>query len=196
MRWNPILAAVSLIWLGLLLCNTAYKSLTPTPEPTHASTPPSIDRIRELAELTVTEMQFSKVAEGSIRGHTGGVTVIALIHGAATLAVDLEQARFLHVDQDKKHLVLALPRPSVRGVAIDHHRTRVLSCERYGLWRLAVGSALEEHALAESLVIGQDMLKDAALREDHTSRARSHAQGSLSRFVAALGWTMDIRWQD
>lgn len=196
MRWNRILAGATFIWLGLLLCNTACDLIALTPEPSPASLPPSIDRIRELAELTVTEILASEVVEGSVSGHAGSVIVIALIHGTATLGIDLEQARFLQVDEQSQHLVLGLPRPSVRRVAIDHHRTRVLSCERYGLWRLAVGTALEDRAFAKSLVIGHAMLKDAALRAEHASRARNHAQALLIRFVESLGWTLAIQWQD
>ena len=194
MRWKRILAAATSIWLGLMLCTWAYESMPSYPQPQHVSTPPDIQSIRELTELTVLAIQATEIVNAEASGYTGGISLVMLIRGTVTLGVDLKPARFVCVDQARKHLVLSLPQPWVRRVEIDPQETRVLSCARRGLWRLAVGAALEDRAFAEALVSGRDRLEFAALREDFTRQARDHAQAVIRRFVTELGWTLDIRW--
>lgn len=178
-----------------MLCGEAYQSLAHTPpvqQPTH-SPPPSIDAIRDMSELTVLQIEVTDVVTTSVQGQTGSITVDMLIRGTVTLGIDLEQARFIEVDEEQQHIVLALPPPVVRRVAIDHQTSRVLSCQRNGLWRMAVGDALEDQAISSALVIGQQRLSYAASRADLNLRARGHAESVLGRFVTELGWTLDVR---
>lgn len=181
--------------MGLLLCSTAYDALassTPS-EPTHPA-PPSINRIRELAELTVLEVEATDVVDSHVRGRTGGTRVIVLVHGTITLSVDLDKARYLQVDQEHRVLVLGLPKPTVRRAGIDPSMCRVLSCERTGLWQMAVGSAREGEAIASAMAAGHDRLIHAASEDGLVSRARQHAEAVLCRFVNELGWTLEVRW--
>lgn len=196
MTWNRILAGATCIGLGLLLCNMAYESMAALPESESISTPPSIESIRELSELTILAVEAMAVVSTEVSGYTGCTSVAMLVQGTVTLAVDLDRARFVQVDQQRKHLLLALPRPSVRRVSIDPHQTRVLHCERRGLWRLAVGTALEDRALAEAMAVGHDRLKGAGLQVERIQRARDHAQAVLRRFITEMGWTLDIHWGD
>lgn len=190
-----MIVGLATIWLGMMLCSKAYESLAYTPpedEPA-ASSPPSIDAIRGLAELTVLEMEVTDVVTASVNGRTGGTTVDMLIRGTVTLAVDLQQARFIEVDELRQHIVLALPPPNVRRVAIDHQGSRVLNCQRTGLWRMAVGDALEDQAIRSALIIGEQRLNVAASRDDLDQRARRHAQSVLTGFVSEMGWTLLVR---
>jgi|GEM_PF-1758696 len=184
------------VLLGLTLCSEAYESLAATDQPEQPVTAPSIDRIRELNELTVLEVQASEVVTTEVNGRTGGTTVVVLVHGTVTLGVDLEQARYLHVDAEQRQLTLALPQPTVRRVAIDPHASRLLSCERSGLWNMAIGPAREDEAFAASLAIGHDRMAHAASREDIVARARHHAESVLGRFVTELGWSLEMRWEE
>lgn len=196
MRWTPTVAGAATLLLGLMLCAEAYESLASTPEPEQTITPPSIDSIRELAELTVLEVEASEVVTTEVNGYTGGTSAIVQVHGTITLGVDLDRARFVEVDEVQQHIVLALPPTEVRRVAIDHQTSRVLRCQRSGLWRMAIGDALEDQAIKSALVIGQQRLGATASRDDVDQRARGHAASVLGRFVSELGWTLDIRWDE
>jgi hypothetical protein len=180
-----------------MLCSEAYESLAHTPpdeKPTH-STPPSIDAIRAMSELTVTQVELTDVVSTSVHGQTGRITVDMLIRGTVTLGVDLEQARFIEVDKAQQNIVLALPPPEVRRVAIDHEASRVLNSQRGGLWRMTIGDALEDQAIRSALVIGQQRLSVATSRHDLNQRAGGHAEAVLGRFISEMGWTLDVRWQ-
>lgn len=197
MRWKQTATGVALTCLGLMLCSKAYESLAHTPpenKPT-SSRPPSIDAIRELAELTVLEIEVTDVVTASVTGQTGGTTIDMLVRGSVTLAVDLQQARFVKVDKDQQQIVLALPPPEVRRVTIDHQTSRVLNCQRSGLWRMTVGEALEDQAISAALVLGQQRLSNAASRDDLDQRARRHAEAVLQRFVTEITWTLEVRWE-
>ena len=191
-----IAAGVVIIWLGLLMCSGAYKSLALPQDVESTVPPPSIESIRELADLVVLEVQASEVVSAEVRGHTGGTSVIVLVHGDVMLGIDLEQAHFTDVDEDSRHLVLALPAPTVRRVAIDHHASRTIHSGRDGLWRLAIGPAKEEQAIANAFMLGTQRLKEVAVGEDLTRRAKQHAGVVLGGFTDETGWTLEIRWDE
>lgn len=85
---------------------------------------------------------------------------------------------------------------SVRRVAIDPVNSRALHKQRDGLWQIAVGSAHEERAFAQALVIGQQWLDNAVSRSDLTERAKRHAEAVLQRFASEIEWTLDVRWRE
>ena len=196
MYWSRILAGTATIWLGLLLCSTIHESQadeTPT-EPTR--TPLSIDAIRELADLTVLEINATEVVTSTVSGHTGSTNAVVVVAGSITIAVDLEQAHIVEVDQDRQHLVLTLPPPSVRDVAIDHNASHVASCQRSGLWELAIGEAHEDRVIADAFAIGQRRLEVAGGEQLFTHRARQHTEAVIHRFAREVGWTIEVLWEE
>lgn len=195
MSWKRILVGAASLWLGLVISTEAYDALASTTEAEQPSTPPSIDAIRELAELTVLEVDAIEAVTSEIRGHTGGTTAIVLVHGTVSIGVDLEQARFVEVDQERRHVVLALPSPTLRRVSIDHQRSRVLSCQRDGLWGLAMGSAKEDQVIASALVRGQAHLEAIGSHDVYAVRARHHAEAVLAQFMHGLDWTVEVHWE-
>lgn len=196
MRWTHILAGAATLWIGLVLTSRAYEALATEPETPPPPTPPNIERIRELAEMVVLEVEASEVVTASVEGRVGGTTVVALVHGIVTLGVDLDRARFVEVNQERRHLVLALPPPTVRRVAIDPVTSRPLHTQRDGLWQIAAGSAHEDRAFAQALVIGQQRLENAASRSDLTVRARRHAEAVLQRFAVEIEWALKVNWEE
>ena len=182
------------ILLGVVLCLEAYDSLATHTDPDESSTPPSIEAVRQLADLTVLEITATEIATNSVNGHAGSTTAIVLVSGTITLTVDLEQAQFVEVDENQQHLVVSLPEPSVRRVEIDHRASRVLICERSGLWSLAVGEAHEDRVISEAFLIGQQQLREQGDSDVFIQRARQHALAVISRFTSELGWTVEVRW--
>jgi hypothetical protein len=190
-----VLTGLACIWLGINLCGSAYEALATTPFE-HTVSPPSIESIRDLSELTVLQVRATEVVTNEIKGQTGGTSVAVLVTGDVFLGVDLEQAEFVEIDQDKQHIVLFLPVPEVRRAAIDHRTSQMIYSERHGLWRMALGPALEDELIADAYKIGEQRLKDAAMQADLTGRAKRHAESVLRRFIDGTGWTLTIRWSD
>jgi hypothetical protein len=196
-RITQIVAGPATIWLGFALCSHAYNALSATPDVQPPKDPPSIERIRELSELTVLEIEATKIVTTVIRGHTGSTTAVVLVHGTATYGVDLEAARYARVDREQQELILALPVPTVRRVAINPQTSQMLSCQRSGLWQLATGPAWEDTALSNALAIGHDRLARDTSNGEFTSRAKRQAEAAIGRFIGELGWTLsEVRWQE
>ena len=194
-RTTQLLTGATLTWLGILLCANSFDALGVTESNEPAAIPPHINTIREMSELAVLEVEASEIVSTSIRGYTGGTSVIVLVHATVTYSVDLEQARYVQTDSARRHLVIALPEPYARQITVDPLSSQVLRCERSGLWQLALGPAREDEALMSAIAIGQDRLSESASREDHLNRARQHAEAALARFLSETSWTLEIRWE-
>lgn len=195
-RTLQVLTGLTFIWVGLNLCNSVHNALAVTPDVEHTINPPSIESIRELSELTVLQVRATEVITTESRGRTGSTSVAVLIHGDVFLGVDLEQAEFVDVDKEQQHLVLSLPAPGVHRAAIDHQASQMIYTQRKGLWRMALGPALEDELIANAYKVGEQRLREAAAQADLTDRAKRHAESVLRRFIDGTGWTLTIRWSD
>lgn len=195
-RTSHLLAGAMLIWLGLSLYGVAYEMLMVTAQTPAPFSPPAIDTIREMSELTVLEIEASEIVSTSVRGYTGGTSIVMLVNGTLTYGVDLDQASYQHVDTEERHCVITLPQPRARQVANNPRESRVLSCDRSGLWQMAIGPAHEESVMMSAMAIGHDRLIDAVSRDDLVRRARRHAEAVLVRFLSELGWTLEVRWDE
>lgn len=195
MQWSRTLAGATSVLLGLLLCGEAYDSLALKDYQEQAGTQIILDGIRELAELVVLEVQLTEAVTATVSGRTGSTTAVVVITGSVTLAVDLELARIVEPDRERQNLVLALPQPTVRSVAIDHEASRVASCQRSGLWELAVGEAHEDRVIADAFAAGQRRLEAAGREERFAQRARHHTEAVIERFARDAGWTVEVRWE-
>ena len=189
-------AGMTALLLGVVLCSEAYDSLATHAQSDQTTSPPSIESVRQLTDLAILEITATEVATSSVNGHAGSTTATVLICGTITLTVDLGQTEFTEVDEDRQHLVLALPHPSVRRVEIDHRASRVLSCERSGLWNLAVGAAHEDRAISQAFLTGQQQLREQGDSDVFIQQARLHTLAVLSGFASELGWTVEVRWTE
>ena len=196
MRYQHLLIGSITILLGVMLCGEAYDSLAATTQAGHTIGPPQLEAIRGLAELTILEVEATEIVSAEVTGYTGGTSVVMLVRGTVTLGVDLEQAKIIEVDEDRRRVVLGLPPPEVRRVMIHHEDARVLSCERRGLWRIAVGQAKEDQAIKEVLAVGQDRLMQAASLENNIDQARMHAETTIGKFLSDTGWELNVQWKE
>lgn len=195
-RTLQVLAGLIFIWFGINLCNSVHDALASTPDVERVISPPSIESIRELSELTVLQVRATEVITNEARGQTGSTSVAVLIHGDVFLGVDLEQAEFVEVDKEQQHLLLSLPAPGIRRAAIDHQASQMIYSHRKGLWRMALGPAMEDELIANTYKVGQQRLQEAAAHADLTDRAKRHAESVLRRFIDGTGWALTIQWSD
>lgn len=195
-RTTQALAGITSICLGLMLCGRAYDTLGVVEPPERSDSPPKIETIRSISELSVLEVDASEIVTAQVKGYTGGTYVVVLVTGTLAYGIDLEQARYLQADEQQRHLVITLPKPRVRQVRIDPARCQLLSCERSGLWQLAIGPAHEDEAFLLAMSLAHDQLIEAASRDDLSTQAQQQAVTVLRRFVSETGWTTAIRWTE
>ena len=141
----------------------------------------------DVADAQVTELQ----------GYTGNIKAVLLIKGDVSIGVDLSAARFEQVDETSHRALLILPQPKVQSVRLDHEKTKLIGVWPAGLWQIvpggqdadtvAINAAYRDGQRAVSMVA-----QDAAMLE----RSRGQVQSVLKTFFSALGWDVEVRWQN
>jgi hypothetical protein len=118
-----------------------------------------------------------------------------LLKGDFLLGVDLEEARFEAIDKEKHTAVLVLSQPRVKSPRVDHQRTRVYGVSTDGLWMLVPGDAGQCRAIDRAYEQAQRFVEEAAGDAKLIEQARRRAEQVLATFFAAMGWSVNVRWQ-
>lgn len=159
-------------------------------------TGPTVEQVRELAELVTLRVDVADVQTTTVTGHVGGLQVALVVKGDFTLGVDLTAARFAAVDETGRTAVLVLPAPRAASPRVDHDRTRVVAMTDEGLWAVVPGDGgargrVIDLSYAEAQRTVATMADDPALIE----RARRRAELVITAFFRAMGWTVRVNWQ-
>lgn len=157
---------------------------------------PTIEQVRELSALVTTSVDVADVRLTDLRGWTGGIKVALLVRGQYLIAIDLAQARFEAVDDERRTAVLMLPPPAATSPRLDHNRSRLFAVSPYGLWALVPSDAAQVTAVNRAMQEAQSSLATAARDLVHLERARRQAEAVLGCFFQSLGWHVTIRWSD
>jgi hypothetical protein len=72
---------------------------------------PTIERVRELAELVTLRVEVSDLRETSVEGSLGGLRLAVLARGDVEVAADLTNARLRQLDPAARTAVVLLPPP-------------------------------------------------------------------------------------
>jgi len=159
--------------------------------------PPSIDLIRERAELIALETDLSCVVNAGLTGYTGDVRALVIAHGHATFAVDLTEPKWQLVDHDNKTATLSLPPPQPGRVALDHDHTEVWSIDRRGLWFILPRDCREGEVVIHALrSAAQTMHATAKSDANLHAQARRHAGDVIAGLYADLGWAVEVAWRE
>ncbi len=154
----------------------------------------TLERLAELSELLVVEVEVSDVLVSSLEGRTGGVQIVLMVKGDVSLGVDLSKARFESIDNVNRVAVLTLPPPSPSRPRLDHSRTRTVLIRKQGLWQLSPGTrpyaVVVDHAMAEA----EKLVSSAGATKEADGRAREHAEKVLQSFFRSLDWKVEIKW--
>ncbi len=156
----------------------------------------TIEDIQQLASLTVLKVQMAEVKICELHGYTGGIQAVMAIQGDVEIAVDLAAARLENVDLVARHAVLVLPVPTANRPRVDHTHTRIYRIDRTGLWRIAPGETGEVDLLNRALQEAQKSIEAAGSQQSLIDRARQRTEEVLLGFGRALGWDLDVRWDD
>jgi hypothetical protein len=193
MRFVSIVA----LTLGLALAGfVAFHVVTQPADPAHTrSAGLTIEQVRKLASLVVLDVPISDVHVTQLEGLTGGIKVVIAVHGDVQIATDLSKARFEDLDAEHHTATLVLPKPAPGRPRLNHEKTRIVAIERNGLWNILPGEAGEKAATNRAMSAAQQLLTDAAKRDDLAAKACAHADEVLRSFFTALGWTVTLQWQ-
>lgn len=156
----------------------------------------SIDRVTELAELLVVQLDVTDVVVTSLQGRTGGVQVVLLVKGDVSLGIDITSAQFRNVDSEKRTAVLTLPRPTASRPRLDHARSRIVLMRKEGLWQFSACSYPYAVAADRGMKEAQDLVNSAGNTTDADRRARTHAEHVLQAFFSSIDWSVHIQWSD
>lgn len=167
----------------------------PEPAPQQPPSHPTIEQIRQLAELVVLRISVNDIQTTTLSGYIGGIDLILIVHGEVQVACDLEKARFVSMDQRNKRVVLALPNPTITAPTLDHFRTKVYRISRTGMWRILPGPAGETQVVNMAMEHAQRILIDTVDLETLSVQAKTHTSTVLSEFFNSIGWHLEIAWR-
>ena len=195
-----LLAACAMVIVCLFLAQWAHWP-APMIAPASASgsmcdTGPTIEQIAPLAQLTTLRVSVADALESQICGKTGSVKAVLLVKGDLTLGVDLKAAVFEQVDNQRRRVVLRLPQPAMEAVSLDTQETKLVGVWESGLWLIAPGGS-EADAAAVNKAYGdaQRLVQGSASDSAALQRCRQQTQEIVQSFLAALGWTVEVKWQ-
>ena len=187
---RTLIVILLVLILGLTLANVRPPAATTTPSPA-----PALERVREVAEVSILEVDVSAITIARIDGYTGGVRCCLIATGAARIGADLERATLHSIDHAAGTLVVALPEPTVLSVRIDPTASRVYSVDRNGLWIALPFATREGQVTARAWAAAESKLHEAADRSGLIARARRRAATLVKTAIEPLGWSVTIDWQ-
>jgi Protein of unknown function (DUF4230) len=156
---------------------------------------PILDRIHTLASLTTLRIEVADAVIVALRGRTGAISAVLVVHGEATLGVDLSQAKLESVNEADRRATLVLPRPQVQSAKLDHKKTKLIGLSTDGLWLIVPGGDDADAAISDlAYRHGEEIVAGAADDSELAEQARGQAELVLRIFFRAIGWTTEIRW--
>lgn len=157
---------------------------------------PTIEQVQKLASLVALRVPISDLTSSQMSGLTGGVETFIAVHGDVDIAADLSTAKFEQVDAEKHTAILVLRKPEPQRPRLDHEKTRILSIQRSGLWRLNSGGAADVELTNLAMQSAQRVLGEVAARQDLAKQACQQTDHVIHDFFAATGWQVTVQWDE
>ncbi len=176
------------VLLGVLLVGQTF---TPA---IAESAPPTLEQVREMAQLVTLRVPISQIRSESLRGYLGGHTLTLAAHGDVLIGTDLEQIQFEHIDHGNKTVVLVLPNPKALYARLNHEQTRIVGLNRHGLWVVAFGDAGGRVLTNRAMKNAQRQLDKISSDRNLIMRAQQRAEQILQGLFIRTGWKVTVRW--
>jgi len=156
---------------------------------------PTLEQIQTLSSLAILKVNVADAFVTELAGKTGEIKTVLVVHGSATLGVDLSKARFESVDQRNRTAVLVLPSPRIQTLTLDHEKTRVVWLCESGLWNIVPGGREADAAAANmAYAEAQQSVARAASDPNSITRARTQTEQIVTAFFEAISWRLKIHW--
>jgi len=161
-------------------------------DPAHAGI--TVEQLTEVSELLVLRLELSDVIVTRIDGYTGGAQAALLVKGDVYVGVDLAQAHFESIDENRRTATLVLPQPTASGSRVDHERSRIVALDETGLWKVLPGNRALPAVVNKAMAEAQGALTAAAGANKLRDRACRHSEAVLASFCSSLGWRIKVVW--
>jgi len=157
---------------------------------------PILERIHTLSSLTTLRVEVADAVVVELRGKTGGISAVLLVHGEATLGVDLSQAKFTAVNEMNRRAILILPQPRVQFVKLDHGRTKLIGLGTDGLWLIVPGGNDADAAIYDlAYRRGEAIVSAAAADPELARQAREQAERIIACTFEPIFWKIEVLWR-
>ena len=159
-------------------------------------TAPTIEQVRSLASLMTVRVSVSDVQLTQVRGRLGSMRAALLVRGDVLVGTDLKEATFISVDALHRTAILRLPIPTASSPRVDHEHSRVFAIAAGGAWQLMPEADTESAVIDLALRDAQRLVLELGQRPEMIEQSRSQAEGCLTSFFDAIGWTVTVRWDE
>jgi hypothetical protein len=191
--WLPLAIVVAVLGTLSLLAGIAYSwgraVGKKAAEVTVISSGPTITELTSLGELVVLKVSVADVLTGEGGGYKGSW----LVKGDALVAVDLRQAQFVEKDDQKKRLVISLPRPRVIQPRVDHTKTKSWDFKKtvWDPFGYRSGDALVDQVMGQA----QKLVNNACENRTVLEQAEYNTNLLLVNMYRFLGYEAEIQWR-
>jgi Protein of unknown function (DUF4230) len=179
-----LFSIASLVPAGLWCAGVERPWVTQPPKPQ----PPAIAMITVLSELATTKVHISTQLIGDNRAYHAEYKV----DGDVILGIDLSKVAYVHVNGDKREVVLRLPNPHLIMARVDHLASRELSITPKGWITLSSKQAFHDEAWWQA-----DRKINRLAREEpgYAERAKVQAERVLETLFKGLGWAVSFEYE-
>jgi hypothetical protein len=155
--------------------------------PVAVSAPPSIAQVQFMSDLATTRVHLSDFIEGENNHYVGRWT----LHGEAVLGVDLSQAQYAKLDNERKRATLRLPQPHMISSKLDHDR-----CEEiYIKSKVWIPTSSRQPLRDEVWKHADRKIQRLGHEAGYMERAKVQAERVLEKLFDGFGWKVDFEWQ-
>jgi hypothetical protein len=156
---------------------------------------PVLEQIHTMSSLTTLRVEVADALVTELRGRTGGVQAVVVIHGEVMIGVDLSRAKFESVDETRRNAILLLPEPNVQSISLDHNRTKVVGLNTIGLWIMVPGEEDVDAAVANlGYQDAQRVVSVAATDPLLIQQSRRQAEFVIQSFARPIQCRIEIKW--
>lgn len=159
------------------------------------SSQPTVEKIRDISQLSVLNVSVSDVIEISDPKRLLGIQystdeVLFVTRGDADIGVDLE-ALEVTVDERSHTAHIHLPTPKVSRARLDMNKTQVF--DGYGN---PIGLSSRTPLPAVAARIAQEHVKQLAGAPDFIDRAKRRTESLITGYLGDFGWKAVLDWRD
>lgn len=197
MRWAILLVPSAGLMAAALVWQIGIVRKVPQDVALSHRTALAVEKIQPLSVLTTLKLDVTEAQLTVLQGYTGTIKAVLVIQGDVTVGVDLARARFEQVDEQAHTAVLVLPQPKVQSTRLDQERTKLVGVWPSGLWTIVPGGE-DADTTAVNLAYrdAQRAVTAAALAPQVLARSRQQAESVLRTFLSAVGWEVQVRWEE
>jgi len=142
--------------------------------------------IHDLQELVSVDVSIADVLTADCEDYEGAW----LVEGDALISVDMGQAEFVEVDDERTSTVVRLPLPRVLHPRVNHEKTITYNFDSKRAWRRVDEAKVRKQALPQA----QRLIEVAAGNAQYIDKAKKNTEDMIKDMYRFAGWSVEIQW--